>query len=268
MEIVSKELTRMAEERKVSPLFKVVKWLIWLFYPKITVEGAENIPNEPCIIVGNHTQMHGPIACELYSPCKRYTWCAAEMMKMKDVPAYAFQDFWSQKPKYTHWFFKILSYLIAPLAALIFGNAETIAVHHDVRIMSTYRETLKRMQEGASIVLFPEKDEHYNHILYEFQTGFVDLAKLYYRKAGKAVAFVPLYIAPRLKKMYYGKPVYYNPDADLNDERTRICEYLKHAITDMAESLPRHIVIPYRNIPKKLYPTNIPEVNSHENARR
>ena len=57
------------------------------------VIGKENLPDEPCIIVGNHTLMNGPIACELYTPGKHYTWCNGEMMHLKEVPQYAFEDF-------------------------------------------------------------------------------------------------------------------------------------------------------------------------------
>lgn len=244
-------------EKKISPLFKVIKWLIWLFYPKMKVEGYENLPDEPVIIVGNHTQMNGPIACELYFPGNRYTWCAGQMMKVKDVPAYAFKDFWSQKPAYTHPFYKLLSYIIAPLAAFIFTNANTIAVYRDSRILSTFRTTLKKLEEGAQIVIFPEHDVKYNNIVYEFQDKFIDVAKLYHKKTGKELAFVPLYIAPKLKKMYLGKPIRFSSDTPIEEERKKICDYLMKEITDMARSLPEHIVIPYRNIPKKYYPTNI-----------
>ena len=42
---------------------------------------------------------------------------------------------------------------------------------------------------------------------------------------------------------------------------------MKDAITEMAASLPEHTVIPYRNIPKRLYPKNIPiEVYTDEEA--
>ena len=58
---------------------------------------------------------------------------------------------------------------------------------------------MKRLQEGNRIVIFPEHDVKYNQILYDFQDRFIDVAKLYYRKTGKQLCFVPLYIAPKLK---------------------------------------------------------------------
>ena len=81
-------------------MYRIIRWFVWLFYPEIEVIGRENLPDEPCIIVGNHAQMNGPIASELYFPVERYTWCAREMMHLKEVPAYAFRDFWNMKPLY------------------------------------------------------------------------------------------------------------------------------------------------------------------------
>ena len=194
------------EDKKVSPLYRIIKWLIWLFYPKMKVMGQEHLPEEPCIIVGNHTQMNGPICAELYCPGKHYTWCAGEMMHLKDVPEYAIRDFWSQKPKWTHPGYKLLSYIIAPLSVCVFNNANTVGVYHDTRQIGTFKNTVKLLQEGNHVVIFPEQDVKYNHIVYDFQDRFIDVAKLYYRKTGKQAAFIPLYIAPNLKQMHFGIP--------------------------------------------------------------
>lgn len=246
----------MNENKKKLWLFKVVKCLVRVFYPQMEIMGLENLPDEPCVIVGNHSQLHGPIACELYFADNCYTWCAAPMMKLKEVPAYAYHDFWSQKPKWSRPFFKFTSYIIAPLSVLIFNNARTIAVYRDNRLLNTFRESIATLQNDKRIVIFPEHDKIYNHILYDFQEGFVDIARLYYKRTGKELSFVPLYIAPRLRKMYLGKPIQFSADTSIAEERRRICDYLMNEITDIAAKLPEHIVVPYCNIPKRLYPKN------------
>ncbi len=257
----------MQEKTRVSPMYKLVKWLVWVFYPKMEAGGVENLPQEPAIIVGNHSQMNGPIACELYFPGQRYTWTAGQMMHWKEVPAYAFQDFWAWKPRYTHWFYKLLSYIITPLSVLVFNNAQTIGVYRDSRIISTFKNTVKRLCEGKHVVVFPEHDEPHNHIVCQFQDKFIDVARLYYKKTGKALSFVPLYIAPNLKKMYLGKPTVFCPDAPMDQERQRISNYLMDAITEIACSLPEHTVVPYRNISKKQYPSNLQkEADVYEKA--
>ena len=246
------------EEKKTSPLYRLIRWLVWVFYPKTAVEGAEGLPEEPCVIVGNHAQMNGPIVSELYLPGKHYTWCAGQMMELKEVPAYAYQDFWSGKPGYIRWFYKLLSYVIAPVSVCVFNNAETIPVYHDTRIITTFRTTIRRLTEGASVVIFPEHYVPYNHILCDFQDKFIDVARFYHRKTGRELSFTPLYIAPALKTAYLGTPTRFRSDAPIAQERQRIKAYLMAEITRMAESLPEHTVVPYPNIPKRNYPKNIP----------
>lgn len=242
--------------KKTSNLFKILRKLVFICYPKIKSQYIEKLPDEPMVFVANHCQLHGPVSCELYMTDNCYTWCAGEMMHLKDVPAYAYRDFWSQKPIYSRWFYKIASYIIAPLSVLIFNNARTIAVYHDSRILSTFRNTLSKLKDGNNIVIFPEHDVKHNHIIYDFQENFIDIAKLYYKNTSKELLFVPLYIAPKLKAMYFGKPIRYCASAPIEEERSRICSYLMSEITDMASGLPEHTVIPYRNIPKRLYPLN------------
>ncbi|MBO5569940.1 MAG: hypothetical protein J6A79_13555, partial [Clostridia bacterium] len=135
------------------------------------------------------------------------------------------------------------------------------------RLISTFRESIAKLQDGSSMVIFPEHYEEHNNIIHDFQDKFIDLARFYYKKTGQTLSFVPLYLAPKLKTMFYGKPIAFDPTAPIADERRRICEALMDAITDIAVSLPEHIVVPYPNIPKKQYPKNIPlEVYTHDEA--
>ena len=253
-------------KKKTSVAFKFIKWCVKHIYPEIRAEGAENLPEEPVIIVGNHCQMNGPIIGELYVPGEPYIWCAGEMMRMADVPGYAFRDFWSRKPKWTHPFYRLLSYIIAPLAVCIFNNARTIGVYRDARILSTFKNTVKRLQEGKHIVIFPEHEVKYNHIVNDFQDKFIDVAKLYYKKTGKELYFVPMYIAPKLRKLYLGQPIRFCAATPIDEERERICKYLMEEITAIAEALPEHRVVPYLNLPRKDYLLNVLREKVNEKA--
>ena len=191
-------------------------------------------------------------------------------MELKEVPAYAFEDFWRAKPKSVRWFYKGLSYVIAPLSVCIFNNARTIPVYHDARVVGTFKRTVSRLEQGASVVIFPESRQPHNHIVNDFQDRFIDIAKIYYKRTGKTLSFVPLYIAPGLRGLYLGKPVQYNIQNPAASERLRIKEHLMQQITQMAVGLPLHTVVPYSNIPKNMYPVNIPSevTRPHETARR
>ena len=244
---------------------KPAKWLYRLIYrsvkllsPKYEIIGAENLPEGGCAIIGNHCHMYGPIAAELYTPGSHDTWCAAEMMHLKEVPAYAYRDFWSHKPRAVKPFFKLLSYLIAPLAVVVFNNAHTIEVYHDLRVMSTFRTSVEKLSQGHRVVIFPEHAAPRNNILCDFQENFVDMALLHYKKTGEALRFVPMYLCPALKKMLFGAPVVFDPGVALAKERERVCNALMDEITRLALSLPKHRVVPYPNMPTGEYPESKP----------
>lgn len=247
------------EDKRTSLVYRGFRECVRFFYPKTEIVGAENLPDGPAIVVGNHAQMNGPIVAELFFPGPHYIWCAGEMLKLREVPGYAYRDFWSFKPRIVRPFYRVLACLIAPLSVMVFNNAHTIPVYRDARVMSTFRETIARLQEGARVIIFPEKNEKHNHIVYAFQEGFVDVARMVYRRTGEALSFVPAYLAPRLRKLVIGKPVRFDPSAPIEDERRRICAAMADAITDLAEALPPHTVVPYRNIPKRDYPRNLPQ---------
>lgn len=245
--------------------YRFVRKIVSLFYKKREFIGLENLPSQPCVIVCNHSKTHGPLMSELYYPRDKYIWCIGQMMKMKEAPNYAFGDFWSKKPKRIRWVYKILSYIIAPIAVYLFNNADCIAVYKDMRVMSTYKDTVKGLEEGRDVVIFPEMHEPYNHIINDFQERFVDVARLYYQKNKKPLAFVPTYHAVKLKKVVFGKPIYFDPETPLDELRTIICEKLKEEITNIAISLPKHKVVPYENVRKRNFTTNVLEGNEHVN---
>lgn len=244
-------MAKYVDTKKKPFFYKVLRFFVRIFYKKREFFGLENISSEASIYISNHAQIHGPLSCEIFFPTKKYVWCIGQMMKMKEVPSYAYKDFWSNKPKSTRWFFKFLAYLIAPLSSYIFTRADTIGVYKDARIIKTYRETIERLEEGANIVIFPEKIGGYNHIVNEFQDKFVDVARLYYKKTGKLLRFVPMYNAAKLKKIVLGKAIVYDPNIEIAEQREIICKYLQEEITKLALELPKHKVIPYENIRKK-----------------
>lgn len=240
-------------------VYRCVLGGVRLFYPRPRVEGLENLPEGPCVIVGNHAQIHGPIVAQLYLPRRHWTWCAAEMMQLKEVPGYAYRDFWSAKPAALRWLYRIASWLIAPLSVCLFNNADCIGVYRDSRSLSTFRESLEKLEDGTSLVVFPEENIPYNGILWRFQSGFAGLGRMYAARTGQPLPFVPMYIAPKLRLAVLGKPVWCDPSLPAAEGRERLCGELQEAVTRLATALPAHTVVPYPNLPKKQYPRSKPQ---------
>ena len=234
--------------------YRIIKRIVKTVYKPFEYVGLENLPEEAAVIVGNHSQLHGPLSMEVYRPRKSFIWCVAEMTSFTEVSAYAYKDFWSNKPKGVRWIYKIASWLIAPLCYLLFNNAKVIPVYRDTRLLGTFKNTVKRLDEGADVVIFPESYTPYNEIVYDFQKGFEEVAPIRQRVSGKPVYFVPMYICPELKKISFGAPTKVEDGKPLREELDRIRVYLMDEITRMAKALPRHRVVPYPNMAKKDWP--------------
>lgn len=237
-------------------IYRLTRKIVSAVIPRYQIEGRDNLPDGPMVIVGNHSQAYGPIAAELYFPIRHYTWCISEMMERDKVADYAYKDFWSRKPALVRPFFKLFSHMIPRLAEIIFTNADTLPVYRDKRVMKTFQLSCDRLKEGAAIVIFPEDYTEYNNIVHEFQRGFVHVAKYYYRQNKERISFVPMYVCPNLHKLVFGKPIMYSPDAAIGDEAERICVYLQKTISELAYAQPKHRVVPYPNVSRREYPLN------------
>ncbi len=236
--------------KKKGIIYKICAFFIKLAYKKNEYIGLENLPKEPCIIAGNHAQLHGPINAELYFPTKKLIWCDGPMMDRKAFPKYAYSNFFGGKPNF---FEKMLAHLIAPLITKIFKDADALAVYRDMRIMKTYKATTDVLEQGVNVVIFPECPEEYNEITNEFNQYFIDVARFYYKHTKKELEFVPMYYCKALKKTLYGKPIKFDANSPIETERKRVCDYLMAEITSLAKTLPPHKVIPFNNVKKKDY---------------
>ena len=245
-------------------LCHMIRRIVDFIYPEMELLGLENLPEEASIIVGNHAQVHGPIITEERLPFDHYTWCIAQMMNQAEVAEYAYADFWSKKPKYIRWLYWLTSRMIPVPASYILSHGRTIPVYRDNRCVATFRKTMEKLENGYHIVIYPEHEVPYNNILWEFEDRFIDIARLYYKKTGKCLQFIPMYLAPKLRKIFLGKPIRFQPEQPMAQERERIRAMLMESITQLAVSQPLHTVIPYPNIPKGQYPKNLPcEVYTH-----
>lgn len=232
---------------KKKLLFRFLKGVIKLFYKKSKFVDLENIPNEPCIITGNHAKMHGPLMCGGYFPLNKRIWCDAPMMNRKDFPEYAINTFFGGKKGF---FTRLAVWFLTPIITYVFKHADTLAVYRDMRVMSTYKESLDALEDGNHLLILPECPTPKDDIVNYFNEYFVDTARLYYKKTKKELQFVPMYYAAELRIVKFGKPIKFNASNPIDEERKRICAYLEESIYEIAKGMPEHTVIPFHAVPK------------------
>lgn len=208
-----------------------------LYYHKIC--GKENIhldDDAPCIFVCNHGEIYGPVATNLYVPFSFRPWSAYEMLDVKAVAQRTLDGTMRDQkilpPKMMKW---LMERIAAPILVWMMKSVGSIPVYHDnpVKLRQTFRETIAAMEAGDNILIFPENanttaDHKYaREGVSEFFTGFTMVGQMYYNRTGKCAQFIPLYADKHKRTVTFGVPTRYNPDLPTNEEKERLCQYLR-----------------------------------------
>ena len=225
-----------------------VKLIILILRPLYfhRIRGKENIqpdPDIPCVFVCNHGEIYGPIVTNLYVPFSFRPWVTYEMMDRKAIADRVcngtLQNIKGPFKPVVHF---IVDKIAAPFLAWIMKSVESIPVYHDNprKLMQTFRATTAAMEAGDNILLFPENadtsaDHRYQREgVSEFFTGFTMIGQLYCNKTGKCPQFIPLYADKHKRTITFGVPTRYNPDIPANDEKERLCTYLRNEMLRVA----------------------------------
>jgi len=194
----------------------------------------------PCIFVCNHGEIYGPIVTNLYVPYSFRPWVTYEMLEKQTITN-RICDCSLQNPGPFMRF--IVGRIAAPFLAWVMRSVDSIPVYHDNprKLMQTFRETTIAMEAGDNILLFPENPDTARNHRYEraggvseFFTGFTMIGQLYYNKTGKCPQFIPLYADKKKRTITFGTPTRYNPENPVNEEKERLCKYLRDEMLRLA----------------------------------
>lgn len=176
----------------------------------ITIKGKENIPNEPCCYMGNHTSILDiPVLINSVDKCMGFI----AKKEMLDAP---FLSFWLKQYK---------------CVALDRENAR--------EAIKTIKEGAEYIKEGYSMAIFPEGTRNQDGKLREFKKGSLKLATLAkapivpvtiegaYRAFEKDRKFRPIDLTITFSEPFYTKDLTRDEEKELMDKvRTVIAEKL------------------------------------------
>ena len=210
------------------------------------VRGAENLRLDediPCVFVCNHGEILGPVVCTLFSPFPFRPWSAYEMLDKSMVSERTmngtFQGVKGVGRRLLQW---LMDRIGAPALVWLLRSEGSIAVYHDNphKLMQTFRETIATMQAGDNILVFPENAEtspdhrYVQEGVSEFFTGFTMIGQMYANKTGDCPLLVPMYADKKKRLITYGTPTRYDAEAPVNEEKDRLCRYLRGEIMRLA----------------------------------
>lgn len=249
-----KKYTRQREEGKANPPLEarlqkilvanypkriamlVLKPIIRPFLP-CKVYGKENVDlsEGPVIFVCNHLELYGPIIAVLHSPFQFRPWVIHNMLDKQIISDHirgSIDHALRFLPRAAR--LKLIR-IAAPILLWIMHSTDPIPVFRGTvrEVIKTIQLSVEALAYDDNILLFPEINYQQEGVG-DFFTGFVQVAKSYYKQTGKCASFYPVYIDKRGHRMSYGKGIAFDPSRSAGAEKDRIVDYLKETMNGMA----------------------------------
>ena len=208
---------------------RFLTWLIRLFYPHQVLDVPET-GDEPVVVVSNHNCIYGPIVASAFLPLRTSPWVSSKMLNYAEAKIETQNGF--IRMGWPKWIANPLATVITKLVIAVINAKEPVPVHYDAGTLTTMRNSLKAMQDGRSILIFPECPQSSGWDYFQdddvaaFHDGFVYLAHLYYRKTGKPLTFYAIYCDKRERTVTFSEAVTYQPQNGIDNERVRVARVL------------------------------------------
>ena len=191
-----------------KPWFRVIKKIMrWFVKPTEFIYLDKKI-DTPTIVLSNHVGTSAPLAWELYGNLPFRFWGASEMNSGL-VKMYKYQSrvFYHEKKHWNLHLARLFCLIASPLTNMFYKGINLISTYHDIHFKTTVSDSIKTLEAGQSIVIFPEiSDKGYLDVLEGFHEGFTMLGSIILKK-GMDMPITVAYYRKREKKYVVDKPV-------------------------------------------------------------
>lgn len=219
------------------PIFSKFKSLFKVFKSSpeiINLNSSDTNNTQPAIFLANHSAAGGPFTLGLYFPRNIVPWGAHEMCgDYQSRWKYLYNVFYQQKLGWHKAPAFLMASGFAVISGMVYDGAELIPTYKDARFAKTIRMSLRALENGKDILIFPENsDDGYHDVLTEYHPGFILLAKKYKQRTGRDIPIYTVYYSGKENKVIIDEPVYLS-SFDEGTPRERIAEFFKDKTNEL-----------------------------------
>ncbi|NLG37052.1 MAG: hypothetical protein GX549_03480 [Clostridiales bacterium] len=211
---------RMAQRRPRRPLLR----------------GAEKV-TAPAVLVARHQNLYGPISIMAWYPVPLRLW-VIDKLAVPEACREHYRTFVGPvRLRLGPIMSRVFAALYMPLVVRLVRSGNSIIVYRGQReIMKTLDESVQALCEGEILCLSPDIDYTSTESgAVNMYTGFVHLAKKYFKRTGKSLPFYPVYTSRRVDSIEIGDPVYLDPDKPFFEEKERVVDEIRRGFEQMAQ---------------------------------
>ena len=188
------------------------------------------------VILSNHEGTDAPMSLEIYCDAPLRMWGASEMNSGL-IPMYKYQTrvYYHEKKGWNLHLARLFCLLASPLTNLFYKGLNLISTYRDGRFLKTIRESIKAIEAGDNIVIYPEvSDNGYLEQLEGFHAGFA----LFAEACAKKGIDVPIYVTYFKKKeriYMVDKPVFWSDLKETGRSREAIVAKLLQRCNELGQ---------------------------------
>jgi len=207
--------------------FRFLKKIMRIFVKKTDFVYLGEPIRDGSIILSNHVGTAAPLAWELYGNVNFRFWGAHEMNSgLVSLYRYQSRVFYHDKKHWNLHLARLFCLIASPLTVMFYKGLNLISIYSDLRFHKTLKESVKTLENGESIVIFPEDSaKGYLDVLEGFHTGFTLLTERCLKK-GMDVPIYVAYYQKESKTYLVDKPVMLSELYAWSSDRFAIAEEL------------------------------------------
>jgi 1-acyl-sn-glycerol-3-phosphate acyltransferase len=219
--------------------YRIAVPLVKLFIPRLEVQWEVPDDGEPCIFVANHERATGPLEMAANFPLRQqsHIWIYAAPLSRKTTPEYVRQDhWWDENGKLAPLWNAVIPPIVSLILPPILRSAPHVPVYHDGRAATTMKESLRLLQSGKNLVIFPEIPTGFGeHDPEKINEGWLMMLPMYEKRAGKSLKIRPVRLDLAEKRMIIRAPFGMNPDVPLRDQVPELSRKVLQGIFESEE---------------------------------
>lgn len=213
--------------------FQVIRTIVRPFFKRLHVEGAENLDSaQPCVFIVRHLNNYGPCAAYLFAPAEFHLWTYYTFMNRKTFYQHCSEFTFSKRAGMPLWLAKVCSTLLCWWVPHLFRKVGMIPVYRGLKdVLKTMELSVDALEKGENVLIMP--DIHYVNEggqVGEMYTGFVYLGKLYNKRTGKRLNFIPLCVNREQHILRVGRAIAYDPTRPSQEEKEHILAHLSEEL--------------------------------------
>ena len=207
-------------------VFRLASGAIGVFSRRMATKWETPFEDGPCVFVANYVGAHGPVDMCVKFPMKEkiHPWINSELLDSKEIPAYLRKVTPGNVAKNT------MPYLGAALIPPIIKGVDYIPVYNDERIITTFRQSIRMLQKGHYLLIFPEIPGGGRSRTGALFTGWLRLGELWYRASGRSLKIYPVHVDYKNHEFRVASPVRYEPSKSFREQEKTLAEQMARGI--------------------------------------